>query len=116
MELTHTEDSLAFSGVAEDILSNDSDDSYDGNSTKDVDLDPTVFMGEGQQDNGEDELDEVDDWYEEEEGDIKCTIGKQRAKVCRARVNVNVFQDIFSIRNRMLQESNLAVKIHREKN
>ena len=48
LELTLTEDNLASSGVTEYILSNDSDDSDDGNTTDDMDLYHTVFMGEGQ--------------------------------------------------------------------
>ena len=75
-----------------------------------MDLDPTAFMGEGQRYHGEEELDEVDNGEEEEEGEIECTIGKRQEKVHRAKVNVNGFRDIFSIVNRMLQEANLAVK------
>ena len=62
------------------------------NANDDVDLDPTVFMGEGQLQHGEDDLDEGNyGQEEEEEGDIKCMIGKRRAKVCRDNVNVNGF-------------------------
>ena len=91
LELTQDKYYLDFSGVAEDILSNDSDDSDDGNATDYMDLNRTTFMGERKLEHGEDKLYGRDGGEEEEEGDIKCTIGKRRAKVYRARVNVNGF-------------------------
>ena len=60
-------------------------------------------------------MDEGDDGDEEEKGNIECTIGKRRAKFCRFKVNVNGLWDIFSMVNRMLQESNIEVKRHRKK-
>ena len=91
LELTQDKYYLDSSGVAEDILSNDSDDSDDGNATDYMDLNRTTFMGERKLEHGEDKLYGRDGGEEEEEGDIKCTIGKRRAKVYRARVNVNGF-------------------------
>ena len=52
LELIQTEDDLDSSGVAKTILENDSNDSNDVNATDDVDLDPTMFIGEGQRDHG----------------------------------------------------------------
>ena len=53
MVLTETEDDLASSGVAEDILEDDSNDSNDGNATDNMYLDPNTFMVEGQREHGE---------------------------------------------------------------
>ena len=65
LELIQTEDDLASSGVAGDILANDSDASKDGNATDNMDLDPNSFMGEGKQDHGQYELNEGEDGEEE---------------------------------------------------
>ena len=112
MELTLTEDNLASSGVTEYILSNDSNDSDDDNTTDNMDLYHTAFMGERQREHGYDDLDERYDGEDKEEREIKWTIGKRRAKVGRSKVNVNRFWDIFGKGNRMVQDENISVKRH----
>ena len=65
MELTQTEYDLYSSGVAEDNLTNDREDSYGGDATDDMDLDPTAFMGEGQWKHVEEYLYEGDNGQKE---------------------------------------------------
>ena len=66
-----TEDNLASSGVTEYILSNYSNDSDDGNTTDDMELYHTAFMGERQLEHGYDDLDERYDGEDKEEREIK---------------------------------------------